>query len=365
MLALFIALAIFALGSVVAVHELGHFLAAKLLKFPVRTFALGFGPALPGCRVKYRDTEYRLNALPLGGYVTISGLDGEMTEESDGENAPERAKSPVRPGSHRLVVALGGPIASVVYGFAILFVLTLTQGTVIEFGPVTVTRILADSPAARAGLQEGDLITAIDGKALDGMTGFMREIGVHQPGDRVDLSLERSSQPLTLSLEPQRISLPQDRNVIFGIGIEGTSAFRRESVGIVQAFQQATSMTTSLALWPLTVAQELRAGRMHARDLVTQGRGPVGVVTMLYDSIRAGIGAGLFLIAILSITVAGTMQLIPVPPFDGGHVMALLYEAIFGRPIPLPVRVGIAIPVVATLLVFTAYITIHDTAALF
>src|SRR5437773_1826571 len=149
---------IFILGAAVILHEFGHFVVAKLFKIRVETFSMGFGPRLFGR--KYGTTDYRVSAIPLGGYVKLGG--DESNAPIEGESAPDippHERFDLRPRWQRILVALAGPIMNILTALAIPLAGALIYGVQATPPPV-VRQIVPGGAAQTAGLQPGDRIVA-------------------------------------------------------------------------------------------------------------------------------------------------------------------------------------------------------------
>src|SRR5215468_1549574 len=153
-----IAGALLLLGIIIVIHELGHFLVAKLFKIKVETFSVGFGPRLIGFR--YGETDYRISAFPLGGYVKMAG-------ENPGESVTGAANEFMsKPKWQRFLVASAGPAMNVVLAVGLLTGLYIYGTDVPEFliGQAVINVVEPGSPADRAGIKPGDQIVSFDGK---------------------------------------------------------------------------------------------------------------------------------------------------------------------------------------------------------
>src|SRR5215210_1708153 len=150
------------LGAAVVIHEFGHFLVAKLFKIRVETFSVGFGPRLFGRR--FGHTDYRVSAIPLGGYVKLGGDESNAPLEGEGAtDIPPEEMFNLRPRWQRVLVALAGPVMNVITALAIPFAGAFMYGIPATPAPV-VYYVEKDGAAARAGLQHGDRIVSFDGK---------------------------------------------------------------------------------------------------------------------------------------------------------------------------------------------------------
>src|SRR5678809_591140 len=154
---------IFILGSAVILHEFGHFIVAKLLGIRVETFSVGFGPRLFG--LKRGHTDYRVSAVPLGGYVKLGG--DESNAPLEGESAPDIPPEEMynlRPRWQRVMVALAGPIMNIITALAIPFAGAFMYGVPATPSPV-VYYVQKEGAAYQAGLQPGDRIISVNGSA--------------------------------------------------------------------------------------------------------------------------------------------------------------------------------------------------------
>src|SRR2546426_5235516 len=153
---------IFVLGAAVILHEFGHFIVAKLFKIRVETFSVGFGPRLFGRR--FGQTDYRVSAIPLGGYVKLGG--DESNAPIEGESAPDipaHERFDLRPRWQRILVAIAGPVMNLITALAIPFTGALIYGVQVAPPPV-VPQVIQAGAADVAGLKPGDRIVSFDGK---------------------------------------------------------------------------------------------------------------------------------------------------------------------------------------------------------
>jgi regulator of sigma E protease len=301
-------LALVAFGLMILAHELGHFLVAKAAGVRVRAFAVGFGP--PVVRTRRGDTEYRLNALPLGGYVRLEG------EEFEDELGPGsfRAKSVWT----RIAVVAAGPLMNVVLSVLLIATAAWAYGV-----PQRVTNAIASVrpgwPAAEAGLRPGDRIVAIDGTpTADGET-MVRTI--HRSAGRpLRLTVQRGDEHFQVVVTP-RLD-PQ-----LGVGITGiTPAVQRRRFAPHEALAWGVVQTVrSMREVVRGVARLVGSG-----DVLEELAGPVGAVRLLGDAAEVGFDSYLFMTAFLSVMI-GLFNLLPIPALDGGRLAFLLVEAVRRR----------------------------------
>jgi regulator of sigma E protease len=201
---------VFVLGVLVFVHELGHFVAAKRVGIKVLKFQLGFNPTV----ISFRrgDTEYGIGALPLGGYVKMAGENPE--DSRTGRNDEFLSKSKWE----RFQVLIMGPMMNLVLAVVVLAIV-LYQGAevpVYQDLPVEVGVVAPDSPAAKADIRRGDLITAVAGRRVDNWEQFLVAIGT-RPNREVTVTLRRDGQELARQVVPT--PLPDNKYEIGDIGV--------------------------------------------------------------------------------------------------------------------------------------------------
>lgn len=305
-----------ALGLLVALHELGHLVAARLLGLRVERYTLGFGP--PVLSWRWRGTEYALGAVPLGGSVRIHGMNPHAPglEPTDSKSFP--AQRPWK----RLLVLLGGPLANAFFALGVLFALYTTGTHVVV--PLTVGTITPGSEAARAQLLPGDRLVSVDGEPLESWSGFV-ELIARRPGRELRLGVERQGEEREVVVRPR----PDERGV-GRIGVSQQYVYRAHAPG--QALLQALAHTGNLVL---------EGGRMVERLLRgTQGialANPLGVVKQSSGAAGSGLGAFLRVMVNLSMALA-FFHLLPLPSLDGGRIVFVLIESISGRKVPARVE---------------------------
>jgi regulator of sigma E protease len=309
------------------IHEFGHFLAAKLFGVSVQRFSLGFGPRLLG--KKWRETDYRISAFPLGGYVKMLG-------EAADEEVPEglrHASFSHQPLFRRVGIVACGPLFNLFLAF---FVYT------IAFAAFGLPRRTADvgsvspgSPAAKAGIQAGDKVLAIDGvevKEWDQLSEL-----IQKAGDRpVAVRLQRGSEVMTFEILPEmsktRTLLGEEiQRPLIGIVASGNVSVER--VNLLEAVYYGMDQTWQVIKLTFLVLGKLLQGHISPRTLA----GPIGIAQMSGQVAEAGAAAFLSFLALLSINL-GILNLLPIPVLDGGHLLFFLIEAVMGRPLSMRKR---------------------------
>src|SRR3954464_1345469 len=192
---------IFILGAAVVIHEFGHFIVAKMLGIRVETFSVGFGPRIWGR--KWGTTDYRLSAIPLGGYVKLGGDDSNAPIE--GESAadiPPEEQFNLRPRWQKFLVAVAGPVMNILTALAIPFIGGLIYGVPVTPAPI-VRNLTQGGAAEAAGLQKGDRIISFNGTE-NPKWDTMRGDALLSPEKPLPLIVERNGQRVELTITPAK-----------------------------------------------------------------------------------------------------------------------------------------------------------------
>ncbi len=342
---------IIVLGVLIFFHEFGHFLIARLFGVGVEKFSLGFGPRLIGKKIGI--TDYRLSAIPLGGYVKMVG------EEPDAEIEP--ADLPLsfthKHVAQRMLIVAAGPVFNILLAVLIFFGIFWASGTFILKPSIGAVR--AGSPAAAAGLKQGDLITVINGIRINSWDE-MAEIINASEGQTLSLAVRRQESTLDFSITPEKVPTQN----IFGeeiqrhvIGIEASRESYSKEMNPFEAFTESLKQSYRVIELMVVIIAKLIKGDISTDTL----GGPIMIAQMAGDSAKAGVGSLIFFIALISINLA-IINLLPIPVLDGGHLLFFLIEAIKGSPVSIKVRevaqqVGLFILILLMILVF--YNDIH------
>jgi regulator of sigma E protease len=319
----------------IVVHEAGHFLAAKGVGMRVERFFLFFGPTI--WSFKRGGTEYGVKAIPLGGYVKITGMNPEEDVPPEHEeNAYFR-----KPVWKRMVVVAAGPGVNVALAFAILFGVYLISG---KLQPQqSVEKVESGTPAARV-LRPGDKILAMDGRSYpqkdpaERLEEFSDVVKSHTCAGRqaggcvastpVELRFERDGDVRTVSVFPR-----YDKAVGFmRIGFSYKS--RTVEVGPGAAASEAGSVMWSVASSTVHVVTHLFESRQRK-----QVSGVVGISDVGHQVVEKSLPQALLLLALVSLSL-GLINLLPILPLDGGHIFWALVEKLRGEPVSLRVIEG-------------------------
>jgi regulator of sigma E protease len=316
-------------ATLIILHELGHFAAAKAVGMRVERFSLFFGRT--PLRFQRGETEYGIGWLPLGGFVKITGMNPQ--EEIPEEAAPRAYYR--QPVWKRLVVIAAGPAVNIVLAFVILMGLYwFSIGDPREAKPTDrIEQITPGSPAAKV-LREGDRIVAVDGRRGDPDT-LRKQIATHncagtptdgcRAAEPVKLEVVRGGRPLTVDARP--VYSAQSKRPLLGFAFDTT----RPSVGPVTAARLSVDQ-----MWFFTRGTVETIGQIFKAEKRKEISGVVGSYEVTRQSIQLGVQEGFFLLAVISLSL-GVINLFPFLPLDGGHIFWALAEKVRGRPVPFSV----------------------------
>jgi regulator of sigma E protease len=316
----------------IVLHEAGHFFAAKATGMRVERFFLFFGPTI--WSFKRGETEYGVKAIPLGGYVKITGMNPEE------EVPPEVAhRSYYRQDVwKRIVVVAAGPAVNILLAFAILFGVFAFSS--VEEGTRTVERVIPKWPAVGA-LEPGDEILAVDGsyyRNLDAsgqIEKFRQEIGSHTCPGRpkngclaatpVRLTVQRGDEVLVVPVRPRYDAAAEQTLVGFGFGS------RKVDLAPAEAADRATG-----AIWEVVTGTVHVFTHLFEKEQREQVSGVVGISDAGHQVVEQSLQRALLLLALVSLSL-GLVNLLPILPLDGGHIFWSLVEKVRGRPVSLRV----------------------------
>ena len=357
---------LFGLSVVVFFHELGHFLIARLCGVRVLVFSVGFGPELIGFSDRY-GTRWKISAVPLGGYVKFLGDENAASAPDVAAVArmspDERRRSFVdQPVGRRAAIVAAGPFANFLLAiviFAAIFALFGRQTTTAR-----VDAVQPGSPAAAAGLQPGDVVVAIDGRAIESFSDMQRIVSASAAQTLV-FQIDRGGMPVTIEATP---ALKQGKD---GFGNNFCHAVLGISRSMAPGDVKTQPVAPFSAVW-LGVKEtwfiidrtiSFIGGLFAGRECADQLGGPIRIAQISGQVATLGFLPVLHLAAMLSVSI-GLLNLFPVPMLDGGHLLFYAIETLRGRPLSeraqeIGFRIGFAI--VVMLMIFTVF---NDTIQL-
>jgi regulator of sigma E protease len=360
---------LFVLTIVVFFHELGHFLVARWAGVKVLTFSLGFGPELAGFNDRH-GTRWKISAIPLGGYVKFFGDESEASTPASFETLAnmteeERAGSfhHKRVGPRAAIVA-AGPIANFILAIVIFTCLFTFFGK--PSTTARVDKIEANSAAAAAGFQVGDVVTMIDGTAIGSFSDMQRVVGIHA-GDQLTFTIKRGDSTLQLRGTPEQREVKDPFGNAHRLGVMGITRATSPGDVVTERVDPATAFWLGVKETWFVVDRTFAyiGGIFTGREAADQVGGPLRIAQISGQVATIGLVALIHLTAVLSISI-GLLNLFPVPLLDGGHLLFYAVEVVRGRPLSeraqeMGFRIGLGL--VLMLMVFATYNDILHLAA--
>lgn len=333
-----IIIAILGLSFLIAIHEAGHMLAAKSMGVHVKEYAIGFGR--PVLQKKFGKTVYSLRWILFGGFVKMRGMD----DEEEGPDA-YNSKAPWR----RAFIIFAGPAVNIVAAVLIAFVVFAI--TPISGDPEPeVAAVVPGSLAEEVGLQEGDQLVSVNGESTPEWDQFQAVVSDQRPGDEVTFAIERSGEQEEYSGALTAAPGDPDRPLV---GIQ--PVIERD---LIAAFTQAVQFNVEIVTTLAWFIGQVVTGELSFQENVA---GPVGIVSVTGQSVDQGFFF-LFL-AFISLQL-GILNLLPILPFDGGHLLFIGAEKLRGRPIGRETLGKISLLGIVLLLVFVVFVTVGDVGNL-
>jgi len=351
-----IVVAIVGLGFLILAHEFGHFIVAKATGMRVEEFSLGFGRYLVSRRVG--ETVYGISALPLGGYVRVTGMHKEEFEARVAEarheesafhekttsrpqdpedrlagpralTAEEIAATPLEqryyahPFWHKVLFIVAGVAMNMLVAFLIIYGVGLAQGE--SLTSTVIEKVEEGTPAAAAGVRPGDRLVGVAGEVTDDWEDVRTQILTH-PGETVTVAVQRAGATVTLTADIQE---REDGTGYLGV----QPAVEHRDLGTLAAFGYSGRTTGSMVLLIFKGIGMMFSGQVPVTG--SQGlAGPVGIIQLSSEAFEGGYY--LMLLALISVNLA-ILNMLPLLPLDGGHVLFSIIERIRGRSVSLRV----------------------------
>ncbi|VAV93491.1 Intramembrane protease RasP/YluC, implicated in cell division based on FtsL cleavage [hydrothermal vent metagenome] len=374
---------LFVFTIIVFVHEMGHFLAARFLGFKVDAFSIGFGKPLLNWTDK-KGTEWRISALPLGGFVKFAGDAGvasvpdtekldeikkELSPSADKKNDATSGIFHFMPVWRRAVVAAAGPCMNFIFAIFIFASFLTIFGS--QYRNTVVDHVTVGSPAELAGFQAGDLITSVNGEEIESFQRLANMVSI-SANDPIQFIVKRNGFDLAITATPESVTEadPFGRMAKKGkLGIAPTQEILRKKFNPLEALVEGSLMTKTAITDQITFVGRLFRGKGSAEMLGGPMRifyyaGKVGskntdVAAKDQRTLGQRVIALILLAGSLSVAI-GLINLAPVPMLDGGHLLFYAYEAVVGRPLNEQVQIiGYKVGFSAVILLL-AFATFND-----
>jgi regulator of sigma E protease len=348
------------IGTLVVVHELGHYYVGRWFGVKADVFSIGFGPQIWG-RMDKRGTLWRVAALPLGGYVKFAGDMNPASQpdenwlklSADERNQTFQSKALWK----RALIVFAGPAINFIFAILIL------TGFLLYFGqsvtPPIAETIVEGSPAAKVQMMPGDRIVSLNGRAIQNFVDLQDEIRMI-PNEKIEFTIERKGETIVKTLTTGVREETDRFGNSYKFGLIGVSSVKpvQEAVNPIYAPFIAVKMTVNILRMQIKGIGQILSGRRSVKEL----GGPLKIAKVSGEAMSIGILAYISLAAMISINL-GFMNLLPIPMLDGGHLMLYGIEAVRKRPATPAVQEWAFRAGLVMLLGFMVMVTFNDLAS--
>lgn len=346
---------IFMLSVIVIIHELGHFMVARLFGVYCKEFSIGMGPLLYSHQGK--QTQFSIRAIPFGGYVMMAGEEDGSQNETDEwlKDVPENARLNFKPKWQQICVMLAGVTMNFILAWFIYVGLSMTQGYVVETPKPLVYEVQENSPAMEAGFKKGDLVVrATNGRDTiepDTYIELLEWIQYHH--ENLTLDVLRDDKEVEIEITPE---YDEESNVyLFGFSVKADAKeiawYESFYYGSVDMINDGTSIFRSI-------------GQLLQGNGLENLSGPVGIAQVTTEAASLGLRSYISLFALICLNI-GIFNLLPIPALDGGRVLILLLEVLFRRKINTKIVENIIVASFVLLIGLFLFATYNDILRLF
>lgn len=335
------------------IHEFGHFITARLSKVTIHEFAIGMGPTLISWKSKKYDTKYALRLLPIGGFVSMEGEDGE----SDDENAFNK-----KPKWKRMIILVAGSTMNILLGFILMFTMLTTQAFVNKtedgLGLLSSNTIhsFQENAISNSGnrLMAGDKVVKVGNVPIHTGTELLYEV-MHQGNEEVDITVIRDGKRITVV--GVKFGTFTEQGAVFG-SADFYVYGERSTFWNLCKHTFFNSFSTIKMVWDSLI--DLITGRFGMEAI----SGPIGITGQIGEAAKLGIVNFLYLFAFITMNL-GVMNLLPFPALDGGRLLFLVIEAVTRKKLPKNVEGYIHFVGIIILFALMAFVAFNDIIKLF
>ncbi|MGC8778422.1 MAG: M50 family metallopeptidase, partial [Candidatus Caldatribacteriaceae bacterium] len=306
---------IFVISLLILIHELGHFIMARLFRVKVLSFALGYGPKIFSTR--RGETEFSIRILPLGGYVRMAGMEGNLIEGYEESQASPQERFDQKPLWQRSLIVVAGPAMNFLLT---IFLVSLVFGIAgAPTGNLLVSEVIPGGPAEKAGIQKGDVLIAVNARPVHDLEEVVQTIS-SSGGKTITLTIRRNSQKLNINVVPEWNE--EEKRALIKV------VFGRENQKLnpLQALVRGTQTATNWFILSFLGLLYTILGKIPF-----EATGPLGIAQMAGQAASLGFLNLLLFAAVISVFLS-IFNLIPIPVLDGGHLLLFLYEKIRKKP---------------------------------
>ena len=336
------------LGIIVFVHELGHFIFAKKAGIYIYEFSIGMGPQIFKWKRKNDETEYSIRLFPIGGYVQMAGESVEIDE-----NIPKEKRLQSKTWFQRFMTVGAGIMFNFILALIILFIIGLIHGS--QQNKPYVSYVDPNGSAYQQGLTVGSVIKKIDDVKVKNYDRLLLEYQIRL-GDEITFEVvDANGIVKSIKVKPQEVVENETVSYRYGFNLSDNV-----ETGFLNALKYTFSKTWSLIEQMFFTVIYLCTGKLSLNNL----SGPIGIFTVVGDAAQTGFINLVYLLGFISINV-GFINLLPLPAFDGGHILFLIIEKIKGSPVNPKVENIIHSIGFVLLMLLMIVITFNDIARLF
>jgi regulator of sigma E protease len=311
-------IALCVLSILIFIHELGHFSAARFFGVYVEVFSIGFGKKLAS--FQWLNTQWQISAIPLGGYVKMKGQDDLDPTAISIDNDSYNSKKPWQ----RIIILLAGPLANFALAWLLFYAIAL--GGPQALSPV-IGKVIQNSPAQQAGLQNGDRVLSINGNTITAWDELSESIKISQ--GTLTLAVDRNATRHFITLTPrisETTNLFKEKIQQRMVGIAPAGVTHTLDLSFTETITYASEQTYETSFLIFQSVQKLLTGVVPAKEV----GGVVSIVQITADATAYGWMSLFFFAALISVNL-GVLNLLPIPALDGGHILFNLYEMIRRR----------------------------------
>src|SRR5580698_2951410 len=344
---------IFILSILILVHEWGHFITARKCGVKVEQFALGFGPKLFGW--KHDGTEFCLCAIPLGGFVKMSGDERDKCLGSSDEYF-------TKPAHQRALIILMGPVVNLILAYLCFWVVFMVGYVDMDLSSAKVSpvigQILEQSPAEASGLKLGDRIESINGQSIAHWSQ-LQDLITGSTG-KLTMTVERAKHEVSIVITPQETDSKdifgrQHKQRRIGVGpmpIDNSKDIVVTRYGFIESFGKAGEELWNVTVKTYGALYEMAIGARSPKEAM----GIIGMFFVIKFALTIGFAFVLHIVGIISASLA-IFNLLPVIPLDGGHLFLIGLEKLRGRALSMKTdqyiaKAGFTLIIILALFVF-------------
>lgn len=343
-----ILLFIIILTIIISIHEFGHFIWAKITGVYVYEFAIGMGPKI--ISKQYGETVYSIRAIPFGGFCSLAGED---LDEDDSKKVPKKRRLQNKSCWERFLIMVFGPLNNFILAVVLLLLIALIWGGT-TMNPI-ISKVEKDSAIEKVGIEAGDKIVKINGKKVSTSDDVSLYIALADPTKKNTFTVERDGKTIDFKVKPKKVEEGKEVSYKYGMMLK-----QKKTKGFGNAIVYTYKKTGSIFKQMFITVKSLFTGGVK----VSQLSGPVGIYSVVGEQAKTGLANIIYLIAFLSINV-GFLNLLPIPAFDGGHILFIIIEMIKGSPVKPELENKIHTIFLMLLLLLMLIVTFNDILRLF